>query len=51
MILFESDRDGEEEADNVPSCNYTLKFVLQLRKITKNVSQFSHLMCQKILVL
>jgi len=42
---------GEEEGDNIPSCTYTMEFVLQLRKITKNVSQFSHLMCQKIMVL
>ena len=36
---------GEEEADNIPSCNYTLEYVLQLRKITEN-----HLMLQKIMV-
>jgi hypothetical protein len=41
---------GEEEADNVPSRSYTLEFVLQLSKSTKNVSQFSHSMCQKIMV-
>lgn len=28
IILCESDRNGEEEADNDPSCNYTMEFVL-----------------------
>jgi hypothetical protein len=35
IILFESDSDAGGESGSVPSCNYTLEVVLQLRKITK----------------